>query len=150
MELIMSIHTRSVHLSVLDCAFPPSTMSVGDSMLESAAEISEVFSHIGLFGWVAWSVKKSVQVCMLFGTGIVDLCETFAPAMLFAPRSTLLVGAVRICPVSDVWVSAAPAPGCLEIPVVNHYVIGERARRDDGSATGPGLVSVPVRWDRNW
>jgi hypothetical protein len=142
----MSIHTSSVHSSVLDCAVPPSTMSIGDAMLERAAEIREVFSHIGMFEWVAWSAKKKVQVLMLFGTGIVDLCETFAPAMLFVPRSTLRVGAVRISPVSDMWVSAAPAPGCLEIPVVNHYVIGERARRDDGSVTGPaGSATDPAK-----
>ena len=48
-------------------------------MRERAAEIRERFCLGGLFEWVAWSVRKKVQVYMLFGTGIVDLCDTFAP-----------------------------------------------------------------------
>ncbi len=114
-----------------------STMSVGDAMLERAAEIREAFSLIGLFEWVAWSVKKKVRVYMLFGTGIEDLCDTFAPSMPSVPRSTLRVCAVRMSRHSDEWLSAAPAKGLPEIPVINHYVIGERARPDAGAATGP-------------
>ena len=70
-------------------------MSVAHAMRERAAEIRERFSHSGLFEWVAWSVRKHVQVYMLFGTGIVDLCETFTPSMLFPSQSTLRVCAVR-------------------------------------------------------
>ena len=120
-------------------------MIVGDAMLERAAEIREACSLIGLFEWAAWGVKKKVQVYMLFGTGIVDLCETFAPSMPFSPRSTLRVCAVRMSRHSDEWLSAAPTKGRREIPVINHYVIGERARPDGGSATGPAECEATGR-----
>jgi hypothetical protein len=114
-------------------------------MRERAAEIRERFSHSGLFEWVAWSVRKHVQVYMLFGTGIVDLCETFAPSMLFPAESTLRVCAVRISANSEEWLSAAPRKGSQAMPVVNHYVIGERARPSDGSAPSPAECEATGR-----
>ncbi len=111
-------------------------MMVANAMRDRAAVIRDVFSHIGLFEWVAWCVRKKVRVSMLFGTGIVDLRETFASSMPFQSRSTLRVGVVRIAAGIGVWLSAARGGG-LALPAVNHYVIGVGAQPDDGSATSP-------------
>jgi hypothetical protein len=107
-----------------------------DAMRARAAEIREAFSYIGLFEWVAWGVQTKVQILMLFGTGIVNLRQTFAPSMPPHSRSTLRVCAVSIADDGEGWLSAAP-DGRGQMPVVNHYVIGVGAVPDVGSATSP-------------
>ena len=124
------------YLSGLRCLVFAFTPMAADAMRARAAEIREAFCYIGLFEWVAWGVRTKVQILILFGTGIVNLRQTFAPSMPSHSNSTLRVCAVHIADDGEGWLSAAP-DGRGQMPAVNHYVIGVGAVPDDGSATSP-------------
>ncbi len=126
--------------------FRCSAAMAADAMRARAKQVRQTGSLIGLFEWVAWSVKKKIQVKMLFGSAIVDLRQVFAPDMPLHSRSCLRVGAVRIAADTEHWLSAVGLGGGV-LPQINHFVIGvaaipaagEATSHDEGAATSYSL-----------
>jgi hypothetical protein len=88
-----------------------------------ADEIRPLFTHIGLFEWVAWAIHKKVDVQMLFGSNVVALRTVFAAGMPQHSLSCCRVAAVRCSKGHPSWLSAVRLTGELH-PDINHYVIG--------------------------
>jgi hypothetical protein len=107
-----------------------------DAMRTRAEQVRATGCYLGLFDFVAWSVRNHVQVQMLFGSAIVDLQKVFAPDMPSHSVSCLRVAAVRCAVGVEHWLSAVGPGGEYHTCDVNHYVIGVAADPAAVAATG--------------
>ena len=108
--------------------------SVAAAIRGRARQVRKDGELIGLFEFCVFGCSKRVEVLLLFGSEVVDVLATFAPAL--KPHSADLpkfrVAAVMGC--TD-WKSCVGRDGTVQalVPHVNHYVIGLQS--DPGAPT---------------